>query len=150
MNTTTRRPTRAAAPLDTDWRAYAACATVDPEIFFPVGNKPQAATQTQEAKRVCGGCHVRQRCLEWALETGQHTGVWGGLDEDERRNVSQVRESSMTLCLNRQEWIEEQLAAGRSQKGIARELGVYTSLLCRAIRRFQDERAAGFVGSDAA
>jgi hypothetical protein len=28
---------------------------------------------------------VKQECLEWALETGQDAGIWGGLDEDERR-----------------------------------------------------------------
>jgi WhiB family transcriptional regulator, redox-sensing transcriptional regulator len=24
-------------------------------------------------------------CLQWALESGQDSGVWGGLSEDERR-----------------------------------------------------------------
>jgi WhiB family redox-sensing transcriptional regulator len=24
-------------------------------------------------------------CLQWALESGQDAGVWGGLSEDERR-----------------------------------------------------------------
>ncbi|GBL23139.1 transcriptional regulator WhiB1 [Clavibacter sp.] len=30
-------------------------------------------------------CIVRQDCLQWALESGQDSGVWGGLSEDERR-----------------------------------------------------------------
>jgi WhiB family redox-sensing transcriptional regulator len=28
---------------------------------------------------------VVEPCLQWALETGQDSGVWGGLSEDERR-----------------------------------------------------------------
>lgn len=28
---------------------------------------------------------MRERCLEWALESGQDHGVWGGMSEDERR-----------------------------------------------------------------
>ena len=53
-----------------DWRNDAACLTVDPELFFPVGNTGPA---------------VDQMCLQYALETGQDSGVWGGLSEDERR-----------------------------------------------------------------
>ncbi|MDQ0490161.1 hypothetical protein QO019_005042 [Streptomyces thermodiastaticus] len=28
---------------------------------------------------------MREQCLEWALETGQSIGVWGGTSETERR-----------------------------------------------------------------
>ncbi|MGA9716339.1 MAG: WhiB family transcriptional regulator, partial [Aeromicrobium sp.] len=30
---------------------------------------------------------VRDQCLQWALESGQDHGVWGGLSEDERRTL---------------------------------------------------------------
>jgi WhiB family redox-sensing transcriptional regulator len=151
MSTPTRLAMTDAAPLTDDWRAYAACASVDPEIFFPVGYGREARRQTADAKAVCQRCPSRTACLKWALETGQHAGVWGGLSEDERSELSSVQESSMTRCMNRQDWIEEQLAAGKPQKAIARELGVYSSLLCRAIQRFNAERAAGFAaGVDAA
>jgi hypothetical protein len=47
-----------------DWRLDAACAEVDPELFFPeTGQVPQAAA----AKQVCAGCVVRGPCLEAAL-----------------------------------------------------------------------------------
>jgi WhiB family redox-sensing transcriptional regulator len=140
MSTITRHATTATANRQ-DWIRYAACAGVDTEIFFPVGNKHQIAAQEADAKRVCQGCPVRARCLEWALETGQHAGVWGGLSEDERRGLSRVPEPSMDRCLNRQEWIEEQMAASVPQKAIARELGVDTGVLCRAVQRFRNERA---------
>lgn len=28
---------------------------------------------------------MREQCLEWAMENGQDSGVWGGLGEAERR-----------------------------------------------------------------
>ncbi|HYS32389.1 MAG TPA: WhiB family transcriptional regulator, partial [Streptosporangiaceae bacterium] len=38
-----------------------------------------------EAKQVCARCKVAEACLRWALDSGQDSGVWGGLSEDERR-----------------------------------------------------------------
>ena len=68
-----------------DWRHRAACRDVDPELFFPIGNSGPALLQIQEAKQVCARCTVRTQCLDWALETGQDAGVWGGMSEEERR-----------------------------------------------------------------
>ena len=70
-----------------DWRDRAACLSVDPELFFPVGNSGAALEQMEKAKIVCGRCAVRDTCLQYALETGQDSGVWGGLSEDERRAI---------------------------------------------------------------
>jgi hypothetical protein len=39
-----------------DWRLEAACATVDPELFFP---EPGQAPQAAAAKATCAGCGVR-------------------------------------------------------------------------------------------
>ncbi|MFC5832924.1 WhiB family transcriptional regulator [Nonomuraea insulae] len=68
-----------------DWRDRAACRDVDPELFFPIGNTGPALMQIEEAKQVCRSCPAVERCLKWALESGQDAGVWGGLSEDERR-----------------------------------------------------------------
>jgi len=68
-----------------DWRDRAACLDVDPELFFPIGNTGPALAQIEEAKAVCRTCPVIDTCLNWAIETGQDSGVWGGLSEDERR-----------------------------------------------------------------
>jgi WhiB family redox-sensing transcriptional regulator len=70
--------------LNTDWRHRARCIDYDPELFFPIGNTGAALLQAEEAKAVCRRCPVMERCREWALETGQDAGVWGGLGEDER------------------------------------------------------------------
>ncbi|PNV31903.1 WhiB family transcriptional regulator [Streptomyces sp. DH-12] len=63
----------------------ALCRTVDPELFFPVGEAGAAAVQTAEAKRICGRCPLTRACREWALSEGEDSGVWGGLSEQERR-----------------------------------------------------------------
>ncbi|MFJ3222477.1 WhiB family transcriptional regulator [Streptomyces sp. NPDC086783] len=68
-----------------DWRESAACRTADPDLFFPIGNTGPALLQIQEAKAVCRGCPVQDACLEWALDSEQTQGVWGGTSEDERR-----------------------------------------------------------------
>ncbi len=68
-----------------DWRDKAACLTADPELFFPVGNTGPAVDQIDKAKTVCGRCTVTEMCLQYALDTNQDSGVWGGLSEDERR-----------------------------------------------------------------
>jgi WhiB family transcriptional regulator, redox-sensing transcriptional regulator len=68
-----------------DWRHEAACRDEDPELFFPIGTTGPALHQIDEAKAVCRRCEVSTDCLNWAIESGQDAGVWGGLSEDERR-----------------------------------------------------------------
>ncbi|MFI2205690.1 WhiB family transcriptional regulator [Streptomyces sp. NPDC020192] len=70
-----------------NWRDHAACRHVDPDLFFPVGTTGPALVQTERAKAVCGTCPAREPCLDWALETGQSTGIWGGTTETERRTL---------------------------------------------------------------
>jgi WhiB family redox-sensing transcriptional regulator len=70
-----------------DWQHRAACRDEDPELFFPVGNSGPAILKIEEAKTVCRRCPVMDTCRQWAMETGQDSGVWGGLSEDERRTM---------------------------------------------------------------
>ena len=71
----------------THWRDEAACRDVDPQLFFPLGSSPEALEQLYRAKAICGACTVAQECLIFAVTTNQEYGVWGGLDEEERREV---------------------------------------------------------------
>ncbi|WP_322755987.1 WhiB family transcriptional regulator [Frankia sp. Cas3] len=72
-----------------DWRHRSACRDEDPELFFPVGTTgPVVERQVAAAKAVCRRCPVSAACLSWALATGQDAGVWGGLDENERRDLA--------------------------------------------------------------
>jgi len=69
------------------WRSRAICRDSNPELFFPVGTTGQALSQIDAAKSVCEACPVHSRCLEFAMETNQESGVWGGSTEDERRRI---------------------------------------------------------------
>lgn len=68
-----------------DWRRYAICRDTDPDLFFPVGTTGHALVQIERAKQVCGECPAQRDCLEFALETNQDSGIWGGTSEEERR-----------------------------------------------------------------
>jgi WhiB family redox-sensing transcriptional regulator len=90
--------TAGSPPVGRNWRAAAACLNEDPELFFPLGSTGPSLDQIDEAKAVCVGCPVRTACLEWALQAGPDAahGVWGGLDEDERRSVRRRRAAHRT------------------------------------------------------
>jgi WhiB family transcriptional regulator, redox-sensing transcriptional regulator len=119
-----------------DWRLDAACANVDPELFFPEpGQVPQAAA----AKQVCAGCAVRGPCLEAALHGSQarddHSGIFAGTTA--RQRVALRGRASMaegTRFVHDRTAAEEALALA-NEKSIdqaARELGVSKQALRRA------------------
>ena len=56
---------------------------VDPDWFFARTADPE----TQIAKAVCAWCTIREECLDAALQRREQYGVWGGLDEKERREL---------------------------------------------------------------
>jgi WhiB family transcriptional regulator, redox-sensing transcriptional regulator len=76
---------------DHSWRDQALCRDTDPELFFPIGTTGFALLQLEKARQVCGECQVRAECLEFALETNQDSGIWGGLSEEERRVIRRQR-----------------------------------------------------------
>ncbi|MFZ8998545.1 MAG: WhiB family transcriptional regulator [Ilumatobacteraceae bacterium] len=83
--------TLALAAADDDWRDRALCSGTDPELFFPVGTTGNAVLSIDRAKQVCSQCTVTSECLEFALETNQDSGIWGGLSEEERRQIRRQR-----------------------------------------------------------
>jgi len=74
-----------------DWRMAGACLTADPDLFFPVAVGTAAGPQVSRALRICDGCQVRQQCLDFALRTGEATGIWGGTTPEERIRVLRAR-----------------------------------------------------------
>ena len=62
------------------WTVDAACADADPSVFFVDHGRPAT-----EAKQMCAGCPVRAECLDFALESHERFGIWGGLTDKERR-----------------------------------------------------------------
>lgn len=69
------------------WREKSLCRDSKIEVFFPVGTTGAAIEMIEAAKQICADCPVRRQCLEFAMETGQEAGVWGGRTEDERRKA---------------------------------------------------------------
>lgn len=72
-----------------DWRHYALCRGMDPELWFPIGTEGPALLQIARARAVCADCPVASSCLAWALEHSVE-GIWAGTTEDERRLTRQL------------------------------------------------------------
>jgi WhiB family redox-sensing transcriptional regulator len=73
------------------WWDRAACQSADPELFFPVSGTGAGLAEITRAKSICARCAIRQQCLDYAVETGQPHGVWGGASEEERRVLAARR-----------------------------------------------------------
>lgn len=67
-----------------EWRAEAACRTVDPELFFPVGSAREVEQQYRAARQVCADCPVSQQCLQEAVARDGVDGIWAGTTPLER------------------------------------------------------------------
>lgn len=64
------------------WHQGGACYDSDRDWF------DESVPAQRELARICTRCPVRKQCLSFALETGQHCGVWGGLTERELRKAA--------------------------------------------------------------
>ena len=73
-------PGPSASPLG-GWHSRGLCVGEDPEVFFPSRGAPGA-----EARQICAVCPVRNECLNYATAADEF-GIWGGLDQQERRNL---------------------------------------------------------------
>jgi WhiB family redox-sensing transcriptional regulator len=74
-----------------NWRAASACITTNPDVFFPVAVGTAASKQVARALRICGGCPVKQQCLDFAVQTGERDGIWGGTTPEERARTRRAR-----------------------------------------------------------
>jgi len=73
-----------------DWRDAAACRGAG-DLMFPDSNPAGIAS----AKKLCAGCPSRPECLDWALDTREASGVWGGLSENERLKILRQRAAGL-------------------------------------------------------
>ena len=72
------------------WQWRAACRGRDESLFFPPSRFERAEekrTREKTAKDICAVCPVQVECLEYALRIREPYGVWGGLNEQERRRL---------------------------------------------------------------
>lgn len=77
--------------VDELWQAKAACRGPQTNLFFAPSHferKDDRQHREASAKEICAGCPVRRPCLEYALRIHEPHGIWGGLNEAERRALS--------------------------------------------------------------
>lgn len=79
-----------------DWRMAAICKDSNAELFFPIGSTGHALEMIDAAKEVCKVCPVAEPCLDFALDTNQEAGVWGGYTEEERRSIRRERQTAVS------------------------------------------------------
>jgi len=130
----------------TNWRQRARCRGLDPELFFP-----GLGESTAEAKAVCAGCPVRMPCLDYALDTSERHGVYGGLSERERRKIRRRRlaerraeqlthtasidRSQLATSEGRRATVHHLHRGGMTAADIARVTGIAETTVWRLLRR---------------
>ena len=78
------------------WQQRAACKGPQAAAFFPpaqVERKDEREAREQWAKSICAVCPVRRACLDYAVQIREPHGIWGGLNELERKQLMASRAS---------------------------------------------------------
>ena len=76
--------------VDDLWQAKAACRGPQSSVFFPPSHferKEEKEARENRAKAICATCPVRRPCLDYALRIREPHGIWGGLNEVERKQA---------------------------------------------------------------
>ena len=82
------------------WQWRAACRGEDAALFFPPNHfemKFEKDMRERGAKSICATCPVRVECLEYAIRIRETHGIWGGLNELERRLLIRHRERDAAI-----------------------------------------------------
>lgn len=91
---------RAHHGLDDGWMDRAACSNEvvlalhgakRSDFFRDIEVSADAKFAVLRAKKVCGDCTERERCLLYAVDGHLKDGVWGGMNPRERRRWAVVR-----------------------------------------------------------
>jgi WhiB family transcriptional regulator, redox-sensing transcriptional regulator len=72
------------------WQIKAACRGPQAAVFFPPAQferKDEKEEREERAKAICQMCSVTKPCLEYALKIKEPHGIWGGLNELERKQL---------------------------------------------------------------
>jgi WhiB family transcriptional regulator, redox-sensing transcriptional regulator len=76
------------------WQDKAACRGPQSAVFFPPSHferKDEKEVREARAKAICSTCSVKQPCLDFAIRIREPHGIWGGLNELERRRLARKR-----------------------------------------------------------
>ncbi len=73
------------------WQVKAACRGPESALFFPPAwteRRDERGAREARAKAICESCGVRRACLAFAVAIREQHGIWGGLNEAERRHLA--------------------------------------------------------------
>ena len=72
-----------------DWQLRGSCQGLNSGVFFhPDGERGAArARRADRAKAICQRCPVLEQCRRHALAVREPYGIWGGMTEEERRDL---------------------------------------------------------------
>lgn len=113
---------------DRRWQTDAGCLDHDPELFFAKEDTDGAA----EALAICKACPVVDDCLEFALDTRQDYGVWGGMTENNRMALRRRRQrTARTLSERTLNEIRYLLSTGTDVQTVADEYGLPPAFVAR-------------------
>ncbi|MFN2606401.1 MAG: WhiB family transcriptional regulator [Acidimicrobiales bacterium] len=76
------------------WQEKASCRGPQARVFFPPSHlerKEEREARETRAKAICADCPVRRPCLDYAIEIREPHGIWGGLNEVERKALMASR-----------------------------------------------------------
>lgn len=78
------------------WESRARCiGNLEPFFRLSPGGAPRTLRNrvdpAAEAKSICRRCPVRRECLDYAMTNEIRHGVWGGMDEKERKRLRDAR-----------------------------------------------------------
>jgi WhiB family redox-sensing transcriptional regulator len=78
------------------WRSQAQCQTDNATYFYAPSHferKPEKDLREGIARSLCRECKVRQQCLDYSLRNTESHGIWGGLNELERKRLLRSRQA---------------------------------------------------------
>ena len=76
------------------WQVRAACRGPQAAVFFPPAHaerKEDKLAREARAKEICATCAVKRACLDYAIRIREPHGIWGGLNEVERKQLTEQR-----------------------------------------------------------
>ena len=80
------------------WRASAECRRDNAVHFFAPAHferKDEKDAREGAARALCQACPVRVECLDYALAVEEPHGIWGGMNEFERRRLLRQRAAEL-------------------------------------------------------
>ena len=114
----------------------AECAKLDDKDFFFPDSQVEWAERLPRLTTLCKQCPHKAECLEFAIESSQEDGFWGGTTPDQRKYLrkSQIRRIRVN---NREEQIVELLSQGLTRSQVAEQLGIRYQYVSKVILRLQ-------------